>query len=811
MTKYSTDKKKSLSGVVLIMVVTVMFVLIILLLATLSVVQTAQNRYYAKFEENQAYYTARSALDLYTKDLLGDKNYYAYEYTYDSSGNAIGETIKTYKYGNNQTANMKQGLALQLDLYTITAQSGMNVKQSVINAYNPADAADKRDEYKTYYGTDSAKVMTKDGKEYLEYRVTVFPKISDASGEYGLMIDSTAGKKGNNAIEAIIRVEVLDRTYNLDTKYIEDGTFADEAAIMTELNAASAGTNRAKALEAFAKGNRSKDIMRLKVTATVKFMGVEGKAVLVYDTNEPPVNNSSRAVTTFGGTGFNNMNIIGGLSTLSKVDWGNDGHVYGNIFADDTGLSGTDPNWKYAGTNPTVFLTESECFYIAGDASNGTGSFKVTTNGMTSNSDKEKRPFVYIGGNFTAEKPNIGKGNDGGTDLDKVDLIVKGDVSCPSGSDFNVNGDVYVLGNCNLNSSKVNVNGDLYVYGNLTAKEVNVTGGLLYVGGTYQHYNYGSNMYEVDSPSGGACPEFKLDDTNDDPNTAGVEIELPGSVKKILTTNEINYDMYYQVDSSGNIKTPKTPVTAEQKAFTGAEDMKTGNYSTDKFTALSIDETKIGGNGSGVSTINVAAEKTFLFKSGCGSTTYYGGQGGSTTNYLEISGGGTVNIVLEPGTYVGNIVVADDTQLNVYAPVGNYTFQWWTVWTKTIFDAYKSSPMAAINVGDKEGCGIKVPKINYYFEEGSTIKGDLDFLMCGYIYAPGASINVETGCKTYKFNYNGASAGNLCIGFIGSVLCNELKFKDAKGGVAYINPNLADGGAAGEPIHNWAANRYTRK
>ena len=37
MAKISTDKKKSLRGVVLIMVVTVMFVLIIMLLATLSV------------------------------------------------------------------------------------------------------------------------------------------------------------------------------------------------------------------------------------------------------------------------------------------------------------------------------------------------------------------------------------------------------------------------------------------------------------------------------------------------------------------------------------------------------------------------------------------------------------------------------------------------------------------------------------------------------------------------------------------------------------------------------------------------------
>lgn len=90
MAKISTDKKKSLHGVVLIMVVTVMFVLIIMLLATLSVVSTAQNRYYTKYEENQAYYTARSALDVFTNNLLNDKDYYAY----DTSG------VKPYIHDN---------------------------------------------------------------------------------------------------------------------------------------------------------------------------------------------------------------------------------------------------------------------------------------------------------------------------------------------------------------------------------------------------------------------------------------------------------------------------------------------------------------------------------------------------------------------------------------------------------------------------------------------------------------------------------------------------------------------------------------
>ena len=121
MAKISTDKKKSLRGVVLIMVVTVMFVLIIMLLATLSVVSTAQNRYYTKYEENQAYYTARSALDVFTQKLLCDSDYYAYDET--------GTSARTYKYtmvdmsksasdkaaAQSPDTKMKQGLAIELD------------------------------------------------------------------------------------------------------------------------------------------------------------------------------------------------------------------------------------------------------------------------------------------------------------------------------------------------------------------------------------------------------------------------------------------------------------------------------------------------------------------------------------------------------------------------------------------------------------------------------------------------------------------------------------------------------------------------
>ena len=114
-------RRRSLSGAVLIMILTVMFVLIILLTATLTTVTTANQRIYTKFEENQAYYTARSALDVFTQNMLDDGNYVSQN----------GQ----YTYGDGLSVDMMQGLALQLDLYKITAQSGQNIKQDVFENY----------------------------------------------------------------------------------------------------------------------------------------------------------------------------------------------------------------------------------------------------------------------------------------------------------------------------------------------------------------------------------------------------------------------------------------------------------------------------------------------------------------------------------------------------------------------------------------------------------------------------------------------------------------------------------------------------
>lgn len=122
--KNSKRTPRTLKGAVLIMVMTVMFVLIFLLAGTIAVVYSAHNRAMVKYEESQAYYTARSTLDAYLEAFLKDNT----NRTGTGQADSIGTTAVPYYYlgkdpatGDPQvdTANCKQGRALEMDIYSM--------------------------------------------------------------------------------------------------------------------------------------------------------------------------------------------------------------------------------------------------------------------------------------------------------------------------------------------------------------------------------------------------------------------------------------------------------------------------------------------------------------------------------------------------------------------------------------------------------------------------------------------------------------------------------------------------------------------
>lgn len=152
-----SKQRQSLSGTVLIMILTVMFVLIIMLMATLTVVTTASQRIYTKFEENQAYYTSRSALEVFTENMLIDSDY-------------------LYSDG------VQQGYQIQKALYSIKSQDGNDEK------------------------TDLGDPTLTDAPSYIEYKVTL-PKVAVGDDAYGDFAD-----------DVTIKMEVLERTYDPNPK-----------------------------------------------------------------------------------------------------------------------------------------------------------------------------------------------------------------------------------------------------------------------------------------------------------------------------------------------------------------------------------------------------------------------------------------------------------------------------------------------------------------------------------------------------------------------------------------------------------------
>ncbi|MBD5141289.1 MAG: hypothetical protein HDT25_07750 [Ruminococcus sp.] len=807
-----SKRRRSLSGAVLVMILTVMFVLIILLTATLTTVTTANQRIYTKFEENQAYYTARSALDVFTLNMLSDANYIAQD-----SGN------RQYIHGDNDHADMKQGLGLQIDLYSITAQSGHNVKQSDFNSYASTitDPDDKKDEYKNYFGTDSTKVKNNgkpvtdpDYKEFVTYEVEL-PATADASSQYGKLADG---------LKATVTVEVLERKYNLGT-YTSGGveTSIPDADVEDFINKTGSYTTVTDTMiaEAVANGNRKKDTMRVKITATTIFDGVEGTAVLILDSNEPPVNNSSRAITAFGSAlGTNHAYIVGGMSMVgtpgADIPWSNGGGVYGTVY-NEAGL-----NFNVA---TPIFLTESEYVFVAGDLK-GNNDMEITAS--VTDTDKNKRPFIYVGGSF-APNNNFSKVG-GSTATEKVDLITHG-ISWVGGNSFIYNGDIYSDGNCTFNSSagSPSISGDLYIKGNLDVGgnvasddgsgnlTVNFGSCNIYLSGDV-YYNgmlypmgtvFNSDpLYTVSTFSAGSMSIPSITDVTDVSSGAlNVEVTLPGSIKKQIDTHKTNYDNYYVLDEHGNYVDVdgdgNTPDRQTAMDMAGVDFTQASFLPADSLTAE---------NGATVSIDTTADPTKYVL---------YGGQNFNGSKIM-ISGGGTVELILKPspwswdGNYnSGNghldIIVDDDTTLKIYGGDANkeYTLNTVSVWTQTTYDAYKNH--TTLNVGNQTGHNIKVPKIYYYFSGGKVNLSNGRCFLTGYFFGPTTELNATAGSNiTFTdLKYNGASVpSGWRYTVLGSVLCDDFNLQNDHG-IIYVNPDLDDD-TPGEPIHQWQSYQYVR-
>lgn len=751
---------KSLSGTVLIMVLTVMLVLIIMLMATLTVVTTASQRIYTKYEEQQAYYTARSALDVFT-NMLNDSKY----------GNTVGGTFET------------QGYNIQKSLYDIKAQSDPTGTNPVKNT-NP-------------YAGASGIMAT---QSYIEYSASLPDLNKGAADEYGKFDDGTLK----------IKVEVLDRTLNCGS----DGTPAT--------------------------GKRTKDAMKLKITATTSFEGIESSAAMTLLTKAPPANAATRAVTITGGDDLEitNNSILGGLATEGKIDIGNKGDYWGNIYlggevnmtGDGSRLVATDDQWIYIKDGTSIqnnFYAES---HLAG-------------------ADESKRGNIVIGGDF-----KMGNNSEVGGNGNKIKMVVLGNMLPAFNNGHKHNGDLYIMGNVTV-PMKLEVDGNMYVEGDCdftnAQNGVTISGDLIVKGAYNDQYGtdgggnpmrrtvtVGGHSYPADGISSGDTPEIDTEiKVGDDGVSRHVpiidaqgymEIEWPSSpgVPVKVATYGAVFTQFYRYADPANEDT----ITASEYAFLSQDDLDNLRKTAADGGKAPATEERIHefidaktADGTAVN-VSIALSDTINDQG-----VYIVNPGHCANGTLTIDAPGkTVELILKPGHYSngGTFLVKNGTKLKVYGEPGVYNFD--STW-QFITDEYLTGDVSnggKLYVGDfgpvdplnpSQNKPLMKMNINFYFEGESTINFNNDgTIFVGHFYAPRSTINLAGGVDiSSRLVYNGVQYTPIAgqspkFSFIGSLLCAKYKTNDSKGGIAFVQTTEEDPDD-GLPCLQFDASQYTRQ
>jgi len=752
---------KSLSGTVLIMVLTVMLVLIIMLMATLTVVTTASQRIYTKYEEQQAYYTARSALDVFT-NMLNDSKY----------GNTVGGTFET------------QGYNIQKSLYDIKAQSDPTGTNPVKNT-NP-------------YAGASGIMAT---QSYIEYSASLPDLNKGAADEYGKFDDGTLK----------IKVEVLDRTLNCGS----DGTPAT--------------------------GKRAKDAMKLKITATTSFEGIESSVAMTLNTKAPATTTADRAVTVTGGgtMNFNNTSILGGIVAPVNASMGNDPCVWGNVFIGD-GFS--------SAVSLHTTVTEGEWVYVRGHETSPTTRDDIIWNnsgmdisGINNTLDDAKMPNFFMDGNV-----KLGTGTTFGATGKEVRTIISGDLIYTQAAGHTFNGDLYVIGNLTVASSQqLNVIGNLYVGGNCdwsSGGSINVTGDMC-VAGTVTPFRSGTppvvNNLTVGSDTGNAAMSaigstipititgIKYGTKTDaqvaaelTTNNGDVKIDWDGKVFSMSSEQKLYQQYHWYSDISDGT------ITASEYAFLSSDDLeKLMDQSNPNFEYptgferiheyLGLDDGTSFGTAVRLSPGgSITAPGKYVFDPGQVDPFNNG--------VFTINAGGEVEIYLKPGSYNlngGKILVKNGTTVKFYG-VGTYSFQKMPIVTEEYENASSTAPLYVGTYGsDGTSSTLMSMPISYYFEGNSEICFDTDTLFVGHVYIPRGTVR-NTGSagkdvssllryNNVDFMSNGGRSSRFSI--LGSVICSGYDSGSSQcGGVAFVKAS-AEVSTPGLPCLQFNASQYTRQ
>lgn len=870
LTMTKSKQRRSLRGAVLIMVLTVMLVLIIMLMATLTVVTTAGQRIYTKFEENQAYYTARSALDVFTSNMLGDSAYIAYndsnvarEYTYTKEGGTPGVSSDELK------VKMKQGLALQLDLYKIASQNedGVDLKwleNAVVGDGTFASSSAEEKNYTLQAGVDHTGKYP-NGLPYIEYDIT-FPTVTSSTdaNAYGKIVDidkDDIDKDGDKTDQvARIRVEVLDRKLHTATQFTD-----------AEITAATTATTPSIAdiQAAVAGGVRSKDYMKIKITATVQMMDTEGVAVVIFETTEKDTPATDNALTTtgsFSGGSGAQVRTAGGVSTMDVgVSFPGDGNnMSGSMFSLGHLL------WvSSAGTQ----LNKGESIVAWGGlASSDNGNMIVDENGnpflnkdgtsmyATHNDLKiiatDDDTYVFLGGTSVTKK------NDTFGDATHNVSVIADKIIKRDAQNLTVNGNLYVntFDYQSGNPQKVSVTGTMYVK-NLILPGDGVTAndyvsfdsnGVAIIdltkvcaGGTnfkmcndytitigtkvFNSSNYatGTNPWRVKNPAGGEYTTksafegaYWIDDDGFDINDFDVVKNEDRIYRK--------YSLPFQVDGKNEIEVPTAQAYFAEYFKDGAfhetgkmaGDIKNYNDQTNANPAHANNAYNvIYGDTNKQAWMYDAADMLEEYldlpavATGSPSRTI----ASMAANTTEIS-----NIEALPAS--GGTITLDSGDKFFLLSSGTYANATWHVTGtngRAIFlipeNANITFDQCYITTDDintttaavKDGV-TKAPRVDIYAGTGASLTSYRNSFYAAYFMMPTATLHMDNGKSALNYTNSASSTTAISnVGIVGSVLCGDFT-ESNQTGIVYLNK---DSGAEtpGEPHLSVQASHYARK
>ncbi len=798
-------------GAILIMVLTIMFVLIIMLVATLSVVSTAKRRTYTSFEENQASFTSRSAIEFFIKDL--------------SNNNDDPATTMDH-YWAGSAATMTFAREIEMDIRTLpsidednsmapgwTAPAGYdttvyNYNDNNLDALYVSDGSAKLPAPYNKYSTETM----------LKYEVTL-PKADSGSNAYGKFADSDQ--------KVIVTVEVLDRYFDLG----EDPSFPGDVT---------------KYSVKF--GSRQKDIVKLRITSTAVFDDYEATTVIIVNSAEPTVPNE-----------FNK-----GVCATGSIDPSTKIYVFGGMASNDNFTMNNTTLFDSFYASKDLTIDSSGTINLAPDcyiATKGNIYWNKAMGVTTANN----KSFIYCGGQFIVPDitPIIGNSTN------PVDILcnggnltggnITGNIYCDGDlilDKATINGNVFVTGTLFLGDSKLigdSTNGYTgYQAGNSASPIGQKINGFVYANSVCAK----SNNQVIAGVATGLCPDTVQLEYYPDPSIpdlpsaegdksayyldtiTGMDksriVEDSGSrmIKLTLPTDNIPW-----TPTSTNKKEYKVPTFEyEYPAYFDVEDsppsgVRVGyeikdvvlafeKYNKDtKSTETNLklynpnDPTQQAG-------INTATKQ--IFSSGWlpdkPSPTE------SSYNGYTVMSGITLQFV-DQKTYDGKLIMSDDSDDTIFiVPEGaNVTLRMQILSRElaTILNTipgennqnYKDNIIYSGTQTDKSKL-CKPPRINMYVGEGAIINihttGSERGLLNGYVYGPLAKLNVlANGLPNVKVNYNGVNQNCNCIA-VGAIVFEDIKgASGVDSAVVYIDKDTDYEPDHGHSLVNWSPGYYT--